>query len=86
MIGRPSKPPLVDNDDDDGGYDDVDEAHGGKCYFDGDMKLMKLIEGKNILMVKRNQLHKPWALRGVTLPSRRRRRWVPVLEFICFAS
>ena len=54
MIGRPSKPPLVDNDDDDGGCDDVDEAHGSKCHFDGDMKLMKLIEGKNISMVKRN--------------------------------
>ena len=46
MIGRPSKPPLEDNDDDDGGYDDVDEAHGSKCHFDGDIQLMKLIEGK----------------------------------------
>ena len=46
MIGRPSKPPLVDNDDDDGGCDDVDETHGSKCHFDPDIQLMKLIEGK----------------------------------------
>ena len=35
MIGRPSKPPLVDNDDDDGGCDDIE----GKKHFNGEKKL-----------------------------------------------